>query len=123
PNFLLLVASANLRKPNFYFSWLLQTSNSPTSTPEVGFFLSLTLYAIKDQGRDKEKPVQRMDKMHLNNRQLVSLGGILSGRAGRDNFLRDWSRVKRSPLGVMEQRGIPAKIESLKADNEETQRK
>ncbi|EJK77243.1 hypothetical protein THAOC_00936, partial [Thalassiosira oceanica] len=28
-------------QPNFYFSWLLQTSNSPTSTPEVGFFLSL----------------------------------------------------------------------------------
>ncbi|EJK63625.1 hypothetical protein THAOC_15705 [Thalassiosira oceanica] len=41
----------------------------------------------------------------------IFLGGILSGRAGRDNFLLDWSRVKRSLLGVMEQRGIPAKIE------------
>ncbi|EJK70392.1 hypothetical protein THAOC_08255 [Thalassiosira oceanica] len=32
---------ASIQVPNFYFSWLLQTSNSPTSTPEVGFFLSL----------------------------------------------------------------------------------
>ncbi|EJK44629.1 hypothetical protein THAOC_36818, partial [Thalassiosira oceanica] len=44
-------------------------------------------------------------------------GDSLSGRAGRDNFLRDWSRVKQSPPGVYEQRGIPAKIESLNADH------
>ena len=38
---LLLPASANLWKPNFYFSQLPQNSTTPTSTPEVGFFLTL----------------------------------------------------------------------------------
>ncbi|EJK71679.1 hypothetical protein THAOC_06857 [Thalassiosira oceanica] len=50
-------------------------------------------------------------KRCVGSRLLALLGGILSGRAGRDNFLRDWNRVKQSPLGVLEQRGIPAKIE------------
>ncbi|EJK72556.1 hypothetical protein THAOC_05901, partial [Thalassiosira oceanica] len=55
---------------------------------------------------------QGRGELLLNHEPPLNVGGILSGRAGRDNFLRDWNRVKRSPLGVLEQRGIPAKIEA-----------
>ncbi|EJK46795.1 hypothetical protein THAOC_34521 [Thalassiosira oceanica] len=67
------------------------------------------------------EPKSNASMMPWNPSRYVS-GRMLSGRACLGNVLQDWSRVKRSLPGVLEQHGIPAKIEALNADRRDTRR-